>query len=86
LNYIHAHLHDPELTPTRIAEACRITTRYLHLVFSDQEETVARYILRRRLEECARAAIKRTPKPVGYGHCIRPWIQQPDSFWARLPG
>jgi AraC-like DNA-binding protein len=55
LNYIHAHLHDPELTPTRIAEACRITTRYLHLVFSDQEETVARYILRRRLEECARA-------------------------------
>jgi len=55
LNYIHAHLHDPELTPTRIAAACRITTRYLHLVFSDQEETVARYILRRRLEECARS-------------------------------
>jgi len=55
LNYIHAHLHDPELTPTRIADACRITTRYLHLVFSDQEETVARYILRRRLEGCARS-------------------------------
>jgi AraC-like DNA-binding protein len=55
LNYIHAHLHDPELTPTRVAVACRITSRYLHLVFSDQEETVARYILRRRLEGCARS-------------------------------
>lgn len=55
LNYIHAHLHDPDLKPTRIAATCRITTRYLHMVFSDQEETVARYVLRRRLEECARS-------------------------------
>lgn len=60
LNYIHAHLHDPQLTPTRIAAACRITTRYLHLVFSDQEETVARHILRRRLEGCARSLESRS--------------------------
>jgi len=55
MKYIHAHLYDPELTPTRIAEACKITARYVHHVFSDQDETVARYILRRRLEACARA-------------------------------
>jgi AraC-like DNA-binding protein len=55
INYIEAHLNDPDLTPTRIAEACRMTARYLHHLFSDRDETVARYILRRRLEACARA-------------------------------
>jgi AraC-like DNA-binding protein len=55
INYIECHLNDPELTPTRIAEACKITARYLHHLFSDQDETVARYILRRRLEACSTA-------------------------------
>lgn len=55
IHYIEEHLGDPGLTPTRIAEAFRITTRYLHHLFSEEDETVARYILRRRLEECARA-------------------------------
>jgi AraC-like DNA-binding protein len=34
-----------------------MTTRYLHHLFSDQDETVARYILRRRLEACSRALL-----------------------------
>ena len=55
INYIEAHLHDPDLTPTKIAESCKMTARYLHHLFSDQDETVARYILRRRLEACSRA-------------------------------
>jgi AraC-like DNA-binding protein len=55
LNYIEAHMTDPDLTPTRIADACRMTTRYLHHLFSEENETVSRYILRRRLEACARA-------------------------------
>ena len=55
INYIESNLHDPDLTPTRIAEGCKITPRYLHHLFSDQDETVARYILRRRLDACARA-------------------------------
>jgi AraC-like DNA-binding protein len=57
INYIEAHLHDPELTPTRIAAACKMTPRYLHHLYSDQNETVARYILRRRLDACARALV-----------------------------
>lgn len=55
IHYIEEHLGDSTLTPTRIARTFRITTRYLHHLFSEQNETVARYILRRRLEECARA-------------------------------
>jgi AraC-like DNA-binding protein len=55
INFIEAHLGDPDLTPMRIAEACKITPRYLHHLFSQDEETVARFILRRRLEESSRA-------------------------------
>jgi AraC-like DNA-binding protein len=55
IHYIEEHLGDSSLTPTRIASTFRITTRYLHHLFSEEDETVARYILRRRLEECARA-------------------------------
>jgi AraC-like DNA-binding protein len=56
-NYIESHLHDPDLTPTRVAEACKMTPRYLHHLFAGQEETVARYILRRRLDACSSALV-----------------------------
>jgi AraC-like DNA-binding protein len=57
INFIEAQLRDPNLTPTRVAASCRITPRYLHHLFSDQDETVARYILRRRLEACSQALV-----------------------------
>jgi AraC family transcriptional activator of tynA and feaB len=57
ISYIEAHLRDPELTPRRIAQACRITARYLHHLFANESETVTEYIQRRRLEECARALV-----------------------------
>lgn len=55
LDHIEANLHDPQLTPTAVAAACCITPRYLHHLFAGSEETVGRYILRRRLEDSARA-------------------------------
>jgi AraC family transcriptional regulator, positive regulator of tynA and feaB len=57
IGFIEAHLRDPELTPRRVAQACRITARYLHHLFANESETVTQYIQRRRLEECARALI-----------------------------
>ncbi|HEY6452277.1 MAG TPA: helix-turn-helix domain-containing protein [Steroidobacteraceae bacterium] len=55
ISYIEAHLQDPDLSPTKIAAACKMTPRYLYHLSSGQDETIARYILRRRLEACARA-------------------------------
>ena len=55
--FIESHLHDPRLTPTSAAEALRMSPRYLHQIFNDDAETLARYILRRRLEECARLLV-----------------------------
>jgi AraC-like DNA-binding protein len=73
INYIHAHLYDPDLSPAQIAAACRITTRYLHYLFSDGEETVARYILGRRLEASAQALLTasqhgRTVTAIAFDH------------------
>jgi AraC-like DNA-binding protein len=55
LEYIESHLSAADLTPTRIAAALHMTPRNLHYLFASEGETVARYILRRRLEESVRA-------------------------------
>ena len=62
LNYIEAHIGDVELTVNSIASSCGITPRYVHKIFADREETVGRYILRRRLEACARALVSESQR------------------------
>lgn len=57
MSYIEQHLTEADLTPSRIASAMNVTPRYLHLLFAGGQETLARYILRRRLEECAKELI-----------------------------
>ena len=52
--YIEMHLKEPGLAPQAIASALRVSPRYLRMLFSGDHETVSAYILRRRLEECAR--------------------------------
>lgn len=64
--YIEAHLKDPDLTPTRVADALHISPRYLRMLFSGESESVCSYILRRRLEECA----KKISNVLWRGHTI----------------
>jgi len=54
VRYVEDHLGDADLGPVKIAAAFRTTPRNLHMLFSRGEETLCRYILRRRVEECAR--------------------------------
>jgi len=61
-SYIEAHLHDPSLTPGKVAAAVHLSPRRLHQLFEADGETVGAYILRRRLEECARAMIDRSQR------------------------
>lgn len=51
---IEHNLRDPELTPASVAAQLRMSPRYLRAIFAASNETVSAYILRRRLEECAR--------------------------------
>jgi AraC-like DNA-binding protein len=50
--FIERRLGDPELSPTTLARTHHISTRYLHLVFSERGTTVGRWIRSRRLAQC----------------------------------
>lgn len=55
--FIEANLRDPRLTPRHIASGLGISPRYLRLLFSQEEETISRFVTRRRLEEAARELV-----------------------------
>jgi len=50
--FIDAHLAEPALGPSEIANAAGISVRHLHRLFLQKESTVAEYIRERRLERC----------------------------------
>jgi len=52
--HIEHNLRNPDLKPASIAADLRMSSRYLRVIFAASNETVSAYILRRRLEECAR--------------------------------
>lgn len=54
IRYIESHLHDPGLTAESVADGVYLSPRHLRTIFSVSGEKVSAYILRRRLEECAR--------------------------------
>ncbi|OYX64319.1 MAG: hypothetical protein B7Y88_11400 [Sphingomonadales bacterium 32-64-17] len=54
IQYIEENLRDPNLSPTSISEGLRVSPRYIRTVFSTGGEKISSFILRRRLEECAR--------------------------------
>ncbi|MBB5733295.1 AraC-like DNA-binding protein [Altererythrobacter atlanticus] len=66
VRYIEDHLRDPQLSPATIAEGLRISPRYLRTIFASTGEKVSTYIIRRRLEECA----KQIRDPSWAGHTL----------------
>ncbi len=69
-SFIRNHIGDPDLDPEAIARACRISTRYLHELFRDTNQTLGSWIRDRRLEACreslADPAQKRTVAEIAY--------------------
>jgi AraC-like DNA-binding protein len=54
-SFIRSHVGDPNLDPDTIARACRISTRYLHELFRDTNQTLGSWIRDQRLEACGEA-------------------------------
>lgn len=50
--YIEANLKNPDLSLMQIAEANRISVRYVHWLFRQSGDTAQQYIIKRRLERC----------------------------------
>jgi AraC-like DNA-binding protein len=53
LAYCRAHLADPELSPRKVAAACRISVRTLHLRFAQTGTSFGHWLLENRLKACA---------------------------------
>jgi AraC-like DNA-binding protein len=51
-NYIDAHLSDPRLSLSKIAEKNGISLRYLHLLFRPTDMSVSEWVRMRRLQRC----------------------------------
>ena len=66
VRYVEEHLRDPDLSPSQVSSALRISPRYLRTVFARSGEKVSTYIMRRRLEECA----KQIRNPSWSGHTL----------------
>lgn len=54
LDDVERTLGDPALSPVGVAERVGISTRYLHNLFADHGTSFCRWVLKRRLERCAR--------------------------------
>lgn len=48
--FIRRNLSDVDLTPDRVAQSCAISTRYLHLLFKETDQTVSQWIRDLRLQ------------------------------------
>ncbi|MEI9851552.1 MAG: helix-turn-helix domain-containing protein [Sphingomonas sp.] len=84
--HIEENLRDPTLSPSNIAERLKLSDRYLRTIFAVSDESPSSYILRRRLEECAR----QLEDPRWRGRSITDiafsWgLQQRAAFRAHLP-
>jgi len=66
IRYIEDNLRDPGLSQASIAAGLRLSPRYLRAVFSIAGEKMSSYILRRRVEECAR----QMSDPIWSGHTL----------------
>ncbi len=53
-DYIEANLGNPDLSLAMVAQAKRISVRYLHALFEDEGITVQQHIIRQRLSRCRR--------------------------------
>jgi AraC-like DNA-binding protein len=54
-DFIEQHLSDLQLSPAFIAQRFGYTKSHIHQVFKAEQESISNYILRRRLEEAAKA-------------------------------
>jgi len=87
VRYIDEHLGDSTLAPPAIAAALGISLRYLHLIFTDAELSVAATILVRRLDRCRVALVDqpaRSISEIAYAHGFNDAAHFSRTFKARF--
>lgn len=86
-HYLRTHLSDPLLGPERVADACGISTRYLHELLRDTNQTLGQRIRDQRLNAC-RNELKdlsncKTIATIAYSHGFTDQAQFSRAFKNR---
>ena len=78
-DYARRHLGDRDLTPERTAQACGISTRYLHALYRDAGQTFVQWLHEQRLDRASSARA-----PVSVASVAHQWGFADQSHFSRL--
>ena len=81
--FIMRNLDDPDLSPSRIAEAHFMSVRYLHKLFQFDGTTVSSWIRRQRLERCRRELLRPVARELGVAAIAHRWGFASHSHFSR---
>jgi AraC-like DNA-binding protein len=83
LEYVHAHLADPDLGADRVAAAHYISVRYLYKLLAEEDISLASWIRHHRLEMCRNELARCTVAPVAVADVARKWGFTDMSSFSR---
>ncbi|MFI2608152.1 helix-turn-helix domain-containing protein [Kitasatospora sp. NPDC018619] len=81
--HILRNLRDPDLSPSRIAEANFMSVRFLHKLFQQEGTTVGGWIRTQRLERCHRDLLRPMAEELGVAGIARRWGFANSSHFTR---
>ncbi|MFE6867244.1 helix-turn-helix domain-containing protein [Kitasatospora sp. NPDC057692] len=82
-DYILRNLRDPDLSPSRIAEANYMSLRFLHKLFQQEGVTLGTWIRTQRLERCSRDLLRPMAEDLGVAGIARRWGFANSSHFSR---
>jgi AraC-like DNA-binding protein len=83
LEYMRAHLADPDLTASHIATAHHISVRHLYNVLGEGGISLGNWIRTHRLEECRNALAHPAGQSIAIAHLARQWGFHDVSSFGR---
>lgn len=83
-HFIESQLANPDLDPDMVASAHYLSTRALHQLFATTDQTVARWIRERRLEQCRRDLQDPLQREVPVGAIGARWGLPDPAHFSRL--
>ena len=81
--YAKRHLGDPQLGPPSLARAHHVSVRQLHLAFTHEDETIAAWIRRQRLERCLQDLLDPALAHVPIGRVAARWGLTNHAHFSR---
>jgi AraC-like DNA-binding protein len=84
LDFAEIHLADPDLGPSTIAAAHRVSVRHLHRIFSATEQSVSDFIRERRLERCRRDLLDPNCRALSVSQIAYRWGFNDSAHFSRI--